>query len=316
MAKRRSRSYYDDYWPHYEPSRPIAVDGIKAKSQYGKFVQSWWADKWISALNRLMDAGRLSRGRSYARQGQVLEIDIRGGKIAARVQGSRPSPYKVSIELKPLTDAQWEKVLDTLAEQAIFAAQLLNEEMPKDIEQVFDQAKVPLFPQSRGDLSTRCSCPDPANPCKHIAAVYYLLGERFDADPFLLFELRGRDKAAIIAALRERRAVGVAAQEALSYVPDVIAAVDAPPLNDCLDAYWGTPAAWDAVTLRIAAPPVDLALLKRLGLPDFVDATSFRAQMERVYSGITDRALAIAFFEEEDQPSADTRSMLFTGGEK
>ncbi len=295
MAKRRSRSYYDDYWPHYEPTRPIEADGIKAKSQRGKFVTSWWADKWINALQRLMDAGRLSRGRSYARKGQVLEIDIKAGKVAARVQGSRPSPYKVSIELKPLSDSQWTSVMDALAEQAIFAAQLLNEEMPADIEQVFDKAKVPLFPQSRGDLSTKCSCPDPANPCKHIAAVYYLLGERFDADPFLLFELRGRSKAAIIAALRERRAVSVPAQEALSYVPDVIAAVDAPPLAECLDTYWGAPTAWDAVSLRIAAPPVDLALLKRLGLPDFVDATSFRAQMERVYNGVTDRALEIAF---------------------
>lgn len=295
MAKRRSRSYYDDYWPHYEPTRPIEVDGIKAKSQWGKFVQSWWADKWINALTRLMDAGRLSRGRSYARKGQVLEIDIKAGKVAARVQGSRPSPYKVNIELKPLSDEQWAKVLDTLAEQAIFAAQLLNEEMPADIEQVFDKAKVPLFPQSRGDLSTKCSCPDPANPCKHIAAVHYLLGERFDADPFLLFELRGRSKAAIIAALRERRAAGTSAQETLPYVPDAIAAVDAPPLADCLDTYWGAPAAWDSVTLGIATPAVELALLKRLGLPDFVDATTFRAQMERVYSGVTDRALEIAF---------------------
>ncbi|MBN2393949.1 MAG: SWIM zinc finger family protein [Anaerolineae bacterium] len=300
MAKRRSRSYYDDYWPSYEPTRPLEVDGIKAKSQYGKFVKSWWADKWINALKRLMDSGRLSRGRSYARRGQVLEIDIKAGKVTARVQGSRPSPYKVSIELKPLSDSQWAKVLTILAEQAIFTAQLLNEEMPKDIEQVFDQAKVPLFPQSQGDLSTKCSCPDWANPCKHVAAVYYLLGERFDADPFLLFELRGRSKAAIIAALRERRAVGVPAQETLPYVPDAIAAVDAPALAECLDTYWGTPAAWDNIILHITTPPVELALLKRLGLPDFVDATSFRAQMERVYTGITDRALEVAFGDTND----------------
>lgn len=307
MAKRRSRSYYNDYWPHYEPTRPVEADGIKAKSQSGRFVKSWWADQWINALKRLMDSGRLGRGRSYARRGQVLEIDIKAGKVAARVQGSRPSPYKVSIELKPLSDKQWAKVLDTLAEQAIFAAQLLNEEMPNDIEQVFDQVKVSLFPQSQGDLSTKCSCPDWANPCKHVAAVYYLLGERFDADPFLLFELRGRSKAAIIAALRERRAdavrraVGAPAQEALPYVPDAIAAVDAPALADCLDTYWGAPAAWDDVVLHIAAPPVELALLKRLGLPDFVDATGFRAQMERVYTSVTDRALEIAFGDTDNE---------------
>jgi len=304
MAKRRSRSYYESYWPRYEPTHPVEVDGIKAKSQHGKFVQSWWADKWINALTRLMDSGRLSRGRSYARRGQVLEIDIKAGKVAARVQGSRPSPYKVSIELKPLSDAQWAKVLSALSEQAIFAAQLLNEEMPNDIEEVFDKVNVPLFPQSRGDLGTKCSCPDPANPCKHIAAVYYLLGERFDQDPFLLFELRGRSKAEIIAALRERRAVGEPAQEALPYIPDAIAAVDAPPLTECLDTYWGAPAAWEAITLRIAEPPVEMTLLKRLGLPDFVDASGFRAQMERIYTGVTEHALEVAF-RETDNRSAD-----------
>ncbi|HOT92499.1 MAG TPA: SWIM zinc finger family protein [Anaerolineae bacterium] len=297
MAKRRSRSYYDDYWPHYEPTHPIEVDGIKAKSQYGKFVQSWWADKWINALTRLMDAGRLGRGRSYARKGQVLEINIKAGKVAARVQGSRPSPYKVSIELKPLSDEQWAKVLDTLAEQAIFAAQLLNEEMPNDIEQVFDKAKVPLFPQSSRDLITNCSCPDWANPCKHVAAVYYLLGERFDEDPFLLFELRGRSKAEIIAALRERRTAGASMPEPMAYVPDAIAAVDAPPLPDCLDTYWGTPAAWENVSLHIAIPSVEMALLKRLGLPDFADPATFRAQMERLYGGVTEHAMDIAFRE-------------------
>ncbi|MFN2286125.1 MAG: SWIM zinc finger family protein [Anaerolineae bacterium] len=301
MAKRRSQSYYDDYWPSYEPTRPLDVDGIKAKSQRGKFVQSWWADKWIKALTRLMDSGRLSRGRSYARRGQVLEINVKAGKIAARVQGSRRSPYKVNIELKPLSDAQWEKVLDALSEQAIFAAQLLNEEMPNDIEQVFDKAKVPLFPQSSGDLITNCSCPDWANPCKHIAAVYYLLGERFDQDPFLLFELRGRSKAAIVAALRKRRVVEAPAQETLPYSPDTIGPVDAPQLDECLDTYWGAPSAWETVTLRIAEPPVELALLKRLGLPDFVDSTGFRVQMERVYTGVTEHALEVAFREADNK---------------
>lgn len=298
MTKRRSRSYYKSYWPRYEATRPREADGIKAKSRRGKFVKSWWADKWISALTRLMDSGRLSRGRSYARRGQVLEITIKAGRITARVQGSRRSPYKVSIELEPLSDVQWDKVLDLLAKQAIFAAQLLNEEMPNDIEEVFKKARVPLFPQSSGDLVTSCSCPDWANPCKHIAAVYYLLGERFDQDPFLLFELRGRSKAEVIAALRERRAIGASEQAASLYAPEGIATVDARPLTACLETYWGAPAAWDTVTLRIAEPTVDLALLKRLGLPDFVDPAGFRAQMERVYDGVTARAIEVAFKEQ------------------
>jgi uncharacterized Zn finger protein len=297
MTRRRS-SYYDNYWPSYTPTRPIEVrDGIKAKSQRGKFVENWWADKWIAALTRLMDSGRLSRGRSYARRGQVLEIDVQPGHIAARVQGSRRTPYRVTIELSPLSDRQWDKVFDALSEQAIFAAQLINGEMPQDIEDVFDAAGVPLFPDSRGDLQTDCSCPDWANPCKHIAAVYYLLGEQFDSDPFLLFELRGRDEAATAAALRARRALGMEAlaESSVRYDPYAVEAIEVAALEDSLDDYWTLGAEAKEVALTLKRPDVDMALLKRLGVPDFLDARSFWAHMERVHDGVTTRALEVAF---------------------
>ncbi len=297
MTKRRS-SYYDSYWPSYTPTRPIAVaDGIKARSKRGKFVKNWWADRWIRALRVLMDSGRLSRGRSYARRGQVIEINVEAGHISARVQGSRRRPYKVNIELRPLSDRQWDKVFDALAEQAIFAAQLLNGEMPAEIEQVFDAVKVPLFPASRGDLETDCSCPDWANPCKHIAAVYYLMGERFDQDPFLLFELRGRSKEQVIAALRERRIVGTEAADEITRAPAEIEAVETTPLEECLDRYWALGAEAEGVALKVSTPQVDMALLKRLGVPDLdgLEARSFWGQMERVYAGVTKRALEVAF---------------------
>lgn len=304
MAKRR-KSYYSDYWPRYETTRPIDVgDGIKAKSRRGKFVENWWADRWIEALKGLMDSGRLNRGRSYARRGQVMEIDVEGSHISARVQGSRRRPYKVSIELQPLSDRQWAKVFDALAEQAIFAAQLLNGEMPAEIDQVFATAKVPLFPAVRGDLKTDCSCPDWANPCKHIAAVYYLLGERFDEDPFLMFELRGRSKDEIVAALHERRVQGMEVAEEMVYVPEMIEPVKVVGLEDCLDGYWQLGPEVAEMTLRIAAPEVDMALLKRMGLPQIrgIEAQGFWAQMERVYDGVTERALQVAF---EDAPTAE-----------
>ena len=298
MARRRS--YYDDYWPRYTPTRPIEVeDGIRAKSQRGSFVKTWWADRWIKALKRLMDSRRLSRGRNYARRGQVMEINVDSGHVSARVQGSRRTPYRVNIRLQSLTDRQWAKVFDALAEQAIFAAQLLNGEMPADVEQVFDAVKVPLFPTARGDLKTDCSCPDWANPCKHIAAVYYLMGERFDQDPFLLFELRGRSKGDVAAALRERRSQGMEMVDEALYTPDTIGAVEAQALNTCVDRYWKLgPEAAD-VALSITTPEVDMALLKRLGVPDFLGAGSFWAQMERVYDGVTARALDLAFADAE-----------------
>jgi uncharacterized Zn finger protein len=302
MAKRRS-SYYDGYWPRYESTRPVDVeDGIKAKSKRGKFVKNWWADRWIAALKPLMDSGRLSRGRSYARRGQVMDIDVAPGRITSRVQGSRRTPYKVNIQLKPLRDQQWDKVLDALAEQAIFAAQLLNGEMPADIENVFEALQVPLFPASRGDLETNCSCPDWANPCKHIAAVYYLLGERFDEDPFLLFELRGRSQEEIAVALRERRAVEIKTVEAAPYDSTLVESVDVPALEDCVDRYW-TPGADAAdIAFSIAHPRAPFALLKRVGIPDFegVNPRNFQRQMEGVYDGVTATAIRIAFADPEE----------------
>jgi uncharacterized Zn finger protein len=299
MAKRR-RSYYDSYWPSYESTRPIDVeDGIKAKSKRGKFVKNWWADRWIRALKPLMDSGRLSRGRSYARRGQVIDIDVAPGIVTSQVQGSRWTPYEVEIQLKPLSDRQWDKVLDRLAEQAIFAAQLLNGEMPADVEEVFDAVRVPLFPTSGNDLRTDCSCPDWANPCKHVAAVYYLLGERFDQDPFLLFELRGRSQTQIAASLGERRAAGVEEIEEVVRAPDMVEAIDVPSLEACLDRYWALGASVDEMGFDVGYPQVEMALLKRLGVPDFqgINARSFWAQLMRVYGGVTQRTLEVAYAE-------------------
>ncbi len=296
MAKRRTR-YYESYWPSYRPTRPIEVeDGIKAKSKRGKFVQTWWADRWIKALTPLMDSARLSRGRSYARRGQVMDIQVTPGQVDSRVQGSRPKPYRVNIQLQPLSDRQWETVLDALAEQAIFSAQLLNGEMPPNVEEVFEAVRVPLFPTKQGDLQTDCSCPDWANPCKHIAAVYYLLGERFDQDPFLLFALRGRDKEAIIAGLRERRAAEAGPAPAL-YVADTVEVVEAPSLAECLDHYWTIGEQAANIIFNITHPRPSFALLKRVGIPAFqgLKPQNFQRQMERLYDGVTVGAMAAAF---------------------
>jgi uncharacterized Zn finger protein len=306
MTRRRGRSsYYADDWPSYSSS-PIRVqDGIKAKSRSGKFVENWWADRWIKVLRGLMDSGRLSRGRSYARNGQVLNIDVEAGAVSARVQGSRRTPYKVKIQLEPLSDRQWEVVLDALSEQALFSAQLLNGEMPPEVEDVFKGVGVPLFPTSSTDLVTDCSCPDWANPCKHIAAVYYLLGERFDEDPFLLFELRGRSQDEVAAALRGRRSadLDLVAEERAPYLVNQLEAVEVPPLEESLDVYWEAGAQLaemlTEMVLEPRPPEVDLALLKRLGVPDFVPSGAFRAQMERVYEGVTARALEVAYGERE-----------------
>ena len=139
------RSWWnDEYFP---PSRPRKAEGgIKAQSKRGGFGESWWAKRWIEVLESFNIGARLSRGRSYARNGQVLSIAIEKGKVKAKVQGSRPRPYDVTIEVKTLSESDWEKVLDALGRQALFAAKLLAGEMPQDIEPVFREVGLSLFP--------------------------------------------------------------------------------------------------------------------------------------------------------------------------
>lgn len=301
MSRRR---YYRDDWDYFPPSRPIEVEGgIKAKSKRGKIAQTWWAGRWIRALEAIMDPARLRRGRSYARKGQVLEINEQAGMITARVQGSRRTPYKVQIEITPLSDAEWDKVIEAMAEQALFAAKLLAGEMPQNIEEAFATAGVSLFPGRSKDLETSCSCPDWANPCKHIAAVYFLLGERFDEDPFMLFRLRGRTKEQIMEALRARRAAGAAviAEPEATYEPEPAPAEESVPLETSLDRFWDTGEGLDDFRVTVAPPPVEASLLKRLGAPPFwKEPQDFLTTLGTVYAAVTARAMEQAFGESHD----------------
>ncbi len=228
------------WWYDYPRERRRPANGIKAKTQRGKFGQTWWAGQWLAALERLVDTGRLSRGRSYARSGQVLELDVGPEGVKSRVQGSRPRPYDVSIQFRTLSAKEWEKVIDAMAAKAIYAAKLLAGEMPQQIEDVFQATGTHLFPATHNDLITHCSCPDWANPCKHVAAVYYLLGERFDDDPFLLFLLRGRSREEIAAALRARRTGGAPLEE-MEEPAEETAEADVPLLGDSPEDFWSMP---------------------------------------------------------------------------
>jgi uncharacterized Zn finger protein len=167
--------------------------------------REWWSQRWLDLLDSYRFKKRLERGRNYARQGNVLSIEFKGAKVLARVQGSEPEPYKVSLSLDPFSEEQWGYVIETMSEKSIFAAKLLAGEMPQNMEDVFTSNGLSLFPFTLSDVHSKCSCPDKANPCKHVAAVYYQLGDRFSEDPFVLFQLRGRTKEQIISDLRQLR---------------------------------------------------------------------------------------------------------------
>ena len=180
------------WWMRERPAKRIAVqDGIKARSKRGAFATRWWAQRWIAVLEGFNLGARLQRGKTYARGGQVLGIDVQPGRVEARVQGSRKDPYRVTIAMKPFTKEERARFTAALAASPLHLAKLLAGEMPQDIESVLEKKRVSLFPARQSELQTECSCPDWSNPCKHIAAVYYLLGEEFDRDPFLLLGVRG-----------------------------------------------------------------------------------------------------------------------------
>lgn len=188
----------DMSWRSYSASRPRrTVGGIKAKSTRGAIGDTWWSQRFISVLESFGMGTRLTRGRSYARSGQVLELGVRSGEVVARVQGSRLHPYSVVLEIDIFPAAQWAKVERVLAEDAGLLAELLAGRMPEDIESVFAYCGMTLFPTMR-EFDTDCSCPDWSSPCKHVAATCYILAEQLDEDPFQLLAWRGRTKAELL----------------------------------------------------------------------------------------------------------------------
>ncbi len=273
------------WWERHGPRLPS--HGIKAHTRRGAFGTSWWASRWVAALERLVNPGRLARGRTYARVGQVISLDVRADGVQAIVQGSRKDPYRVTIRFAKLSDADWERVIDAMSAEALYAARLLSGEMPEQIEEVFSAVGSSLLPREQEDMQTRCSCPDWANPCKHIAAVHYLLGERFDEDPFLMFLLRGRSQSDIIAALRARRA-GTTEDDGEA------AAAESAPAADLL-SFWRMPENTEEVALHFALPESHALPVKRLGPAPFVrDQAAFAQAMENMYQQVSEYALLLA----------------------
>ncbi|WP_432988068.1 SWIM zinc finger family protein [Dactylosporangium sp. CA-233914] len=192
--------------PEHWGTRAVRVEGgIRARSTRGAIGESWWSRRFLAVLESFALGTRLTRGRNYARAGQVLKLDVAPGTVTATVQGSRPRPYSVSIGLAVFSDTVWAGIEQSLAAEALGAAKLLAGELPPHVEDVFRAASAPLFPARLSDLALRCSCPDQAVPCKHLAATFYLLAERFDADPFGILLWRGRSREALLSALRRLR---------------------------------------------------------------------------------------------------------------
>ena len=176
-----------------------------ALSNEGLSHQPWWVEQWMELINSYRFKKRLERAWTYAREGNVTSIRFEGRRVHARVQGTGEDPYKVKLWLDVLNDEDWGYVLEALTQKARWSAQLLAGIMPADIERAFAASGRRLFPFKLQEVRSECNCPDKANPCKHISAIYFLMGDRFSEDPFVLFQLRGRTRSKLIEDLAKQR---------------------------------------------------------------------------------------------------------------
>lgn len=275
----------NDYYGWYTKTTPIGVKGgIKSQSKSGAFVKKWWGKRWIEVLESFDIGARLQRGRSYARSGQVTKLEITKGNVDASVQGSSYRPYLVNIHIGSFSEEYWQKVIDKLNEQSLYITQLIANEMPNDIEQVFASLDLSLFPAKKNDMTTKCSCPDSSNPCKHIAAVYYLMSEAFDNDPFLIFKLRGMDRDNFMSRLNK----GIAEEEDTSVSKQEL------PLD--LNAFWGNQEIDYNYSLKNSTlPSVNHAIIpQRLGnLAFWRSEMNFQDTMKMIYTDTTQNVLDI-----------------------
>lgn len=175
---------------------PRYAAGIRAQEPRSSSGRSWWAREWMRRMEAMGMRGRLGRGRNYAASGQVVSLAIAGPEVSASVQGTRPEPYAVAFAFRTPDDAAHDRIVSAIRAEPVRVAQLLADDLPQEVEGIFRAEGLDLFPggrlgPGRYDVTTSCSCPDYANPCKHSAAVMFLLGEEVARRPLTLLELRG-----------------------------------------------------------------------------------------------------------------------------
>ncbi len=297
------------------PRTPQSVrGGIRAQTTLGGGPRSWWGRRWFELLEAFRLGARLGRGRSYAAAGQVSALTVAPGLVTAHVQGVADTPYRSEIRCRRLEGEPLARLVARLREQPMWVARLLIGDLPAEVETLFATAGCPLFPAREHDVTSRCSCPDWANPCKHLAAVYYLMGESVARQPLLLLELRG---------VRREDLVATACPAAAAPPPPAAAGRAAAPRRPPGDARAPNPAAADGGAFYGAplpefedfGPPsraaVAAPLIQRLGpLPFWRGQERFADTLEHLYARAATRGWTVWGGEPLDLRREDERVVI------
>jgi uncharacterized Zn finger protein len=223
-------------WYFEKRKAPKAVPGATRKA-YGT---TWWGQQWLQALSNIDYSNRLPRGKMYANKGLARDLELKGNTIAAKVTGSQPKPYRVQITVPAFDQGDKERLLQVVTDNPLFLSKLLNRELPPPLNEACLAAGISLFPRRWADLKGYCSCPDHAVPCKHMAAVLYLIANEIDKNPFVVFDLHGFD---LVAALGESGYAEAGSESVpvtrLSQLQQAVVSGSAPNISE--EALWTVP---------------------------------------------------------------------------
>ncbi len=262
------------------PLHPRRVRGGVRPRHLGEGAPSWASQRWLRLIEASAAGTAQIEGLQYARQGQTRQFSVGPGAVAASVQGRADRPYAARLEVAVFAPERWDRVVGAMAEGALYAAKMLSGDLPPSIEDVFSPAGLRLFPSEPGEVTASCTCTEPTPWCKHACCAAYLLADRLQDDPWLMFTLRGLERAELIERLRQRRAIaGVTGGAAAVYgqrVPGV-SDVLSPPLASCLDCFWDEGPGLEGLELPLTPPAVSHPLLRRLGPSPFQSEEKGRA---------------------------------------
>lgn len=276
-----------------------------------------WSERWHGLMTEL--GYDMTRGRMQARRGRVTAVEVQVGRVTATVQdretGSQADQPQVEVSVNTYNDETWNRVLDSLGDQALFAAQLLAGDLPQTIDDHFQKEGVHLLPADRNDIDVNCSaCAKTSQACRHASGLLFVLGQMLDEDPWLLFRLRGRDRQQVLQAMRRRRSEGEEGSPGPGEQRRVSAPRFAPmqenehaamPLTTEMDNYWGKSKQLADLHHHISPPTIRLALLRRLGHPPFpTDSLDTYDRLASLYDEVSQAALDLAYAPEPEEESA------------